>query len=66
MRTINHWNNLPRDMVGSPSLAVLYRMLGNLTWAPFSHQRLYLVVYKGPFQPGLFYDAMIIVCEEEF
>lgn len=53
-------------MVGSPSLAVLYRMLGNLTWAPFSHQRLYLVVFKGPFQPGLFYDAMIIVCEEEF
>jgi len=35
LRTINYWNNLPRDMVVSPSLQVLKmqldRVLNNLT-----------------------------------
>jgi len=39
MRTISHWNNLPRDVVESASLEVfrmrLDRLLDNLICAPF-------------------------------
>lgn len=39
VRRANHWDNLPRDTVGSPSLEVfrtwLDRVLDNLIQAPF-------------------------------
>lgn len=39
VRTVSHWNNVPREVVESPSLEVfkmhLNGVLHNLIWAPF-------------------------------
>lgn len=52
----------PRDVVESPAWEVfeicLDRMLDNLIYAPFSHERLDLMIFGGSFQPRLFYDSM--------
>lgn len=57
-------NNLPRDTVESPSLEAYERQLDsaldNLIPAHFSHGRLDLIVFGGPFQPGLPYSSMIL------
>lgn len=49
----------PRDAVESPSLDVskMGRVLDNLIWAAFPHNRLKELVFSGPFQPGLFHDS---------
>jgi len=60
VRTTSHWNNLSRDVVESPSLQAfkmqLYRQLNDLTQTSILHQRLDLVIFRGPFPPGLFSD----------
>lgn len=51
--------NSPSDVVESPSLDVpkMDRVLDNLIWAPFPHNRLKELVFSGSFQPGLFHDS---------
>lgn len=55
LRTISQWNNLPRYVVKSQSLAVFKmrfdRLLGSL-----SQERLDWMIFQGPLKDGLSYD----------
>ena len=65
-RVVMHWNRLPKEVVGAPSLeafkAILPVALGSLVWWLVTLHiagRLKLDGHCGPFQPRPFYDSMI-------
>lgn len=63
VRTIIHFNNLPRDAVQSLSLELfkiwLARVLDHPIKAPFSQEKLDLLIPRDPFQHGLVCGSMI-------
>lgn len=63
VRVIIHWNNLHRGMEVLPPLEVfqlwLDGVLDNLIKAPFPQKILDQMIFRVPFQPGLFHDSMI-------
>ena len=66
-RVVMHWNRLPKEAVGAPSLeafkARLDVALGSLVcWLATLHIAggLKLRDYCGPFQPRLFCDSMVL------
>jgi len=64
VRIVHHWNSHQRDVAWFSSLKAfkvqLDRVLDNLMGAPFSHERLNLMVFWGPFLLGLFSCSMIL------
>ena len=68
-----HWNRLPKEAVGAPSLeafkARLDVALGSLVWWLATLHRaggLKLDDHCGPFQPRPFYDSMIKLASIQF
>ena len=68
MRVVKPWNRLPREVVDAPSLETfrvrLDRALSNLVWLKMSLLTaggLDWMTFKGPFQPELSYDSVILV-----
>ena len=66
-RVVMHWNRLPKEAVGAPSLqafkARLDVALGSLVWWLATLHiagELKLDDHCGPFQPRPFYDSMIL------
>ena len=66
-RVVMHWNRLPKEAVGAPSLqafkARLDVALGSLgCWLVTLHiaGELKLDDHCGPFQPRTFYDSMLL------
>ena len=67
-----HWNRLPKEAVDAPSLeafkARLDVSLGSLVWwlatLPVA-KGFILDDHCGPFQPGLFYDYVILSSSDE-
>ena len=64
---MKHWNRLPREVVDAPSLetfkARLDRALSNLIYLKMSlliAGGVDQMTFKGPFQPKLFYDPILI------
>ena len=64
---VTHWNRLPEEVVGAPSLdafkARLGVALGSLAWwlaALHIAGGLKLDDHYGSFQPGSFYDSMVL------
>ena len=67
-RVLTHWNRLPKEVVGAPSLetfqARLDVALGSLVWWLATLHiagGLKLNDHCGPFQPRPFYDSMIMI-----
>ena len=65
-RVVTHWNRLPKEVVGAPSLEAFKARqdvaLGNLVWWLVTlhiADGLKLDDHCGPFQPRPFYDSMI-------
>ena len=65
-RVVTHWNRLPKEVVGAPSLeafkARLDVALGSLVWwlsTLHTAGGLKLDDHYGPFQPSPFYDSVI-------
>ena len=64
-RMVMHWNKLPKEVVGAPSLEAFKARLdlGSLVWwlaALHPSEGLKLDNQCGPFQPRPFYDSMIL------
>ena len=64
---VTHWNRLPKEVVGAPSLeafkARLDVALGSLVWWLVTLQigGLKLDDHCGPFQPRPFYDTFVVI-----
>ena len=61
---VKHWHRLPREVVDAPSLETfkvrLDGALSNLIWLKMSlliEEGLDKTIFKGPFQPKLFYHS---------
>lgn len=58
---IIHWHNLPMDAVEPTSLQGFQGTTGQGVKMMFlSHKGLGKMIFRGPFQPGLFYDSMLL------
>jgi len=64
MRVVKHWHRLPRDVVDAPSLET-FKVRGRGSEqpdlaedVPAYWKGLDEMIFKGPFQPQLFYDSM--------